>query len=174
MSLEPGTVATIIVTLSVAGFTIIIAIPTISSTFYELLTDKDEDEAKFLQLEPAYRLIERFRQPKWFLFFAFLSIVFIVPGVLIVVDALFGWDTQVYGLWLLLVGMILFVGGTFFAFLRSTILLPSELRKTISYLESGLRKVKNTKPKRKRCPYCGALNDLDSRFCKKCAKEFKR
>lgn len=172
MALTSDGIAILIATFSAVGFTIDVAIPTVSSTFFQLLQDRDEREARLLRTEPAFRIIERFSKPRWVVFYSMLALTFIVPGLLILLEALLGTQTwsvvnlQTGSLVLLIIGMVLFVAGTFYVILRSTILLPEEARKLAEYLSSAKTHIRHRRPQR--CRNCGAANGKSAKFCKKC------
>lgn len=176
MALDQDTIALLIATLSVVGLTVVVAIPTVSSTYFALLSKREDDDSSLMEIEPGYRLLKLLAQPDWVMFFYSLSILFVVPGLLMVLDAISGAQMvgpvnfQLDSLILLTIGMGLFVGGVVFAFLRSTILLPFEVKLTIAYMQAVRNRIKVTPRQRqfKKCPNCGTPNGKLSQYCRLC------
>lgn len=168
MALLPDIIAIIIATFSVIGFTVVISIPTISSTFFQLLMQSPGSRTKVLRVEPAFRIIERFSKPQWVVYYSLLSLGFTIPGLLILFDAISGVDLLAPSLAILVVGLSAFIVGTSYVVLRSTIFLPKEVKQLLPYLEEdGV----TPKHRRKRCPACRKLIPGDSDYCPKCGKK---
>lgn len=176
MALSSDTIAIVIATLSAVGFTIVIAIPSLSSLFYQLLSRNTGDGLKLPELEPSYRIIERFSQPKWMSTYYLLSWWFIVPGILVVLQGLVGSQIalQVASLTIMLVGVGAFLVFNSYVVLRSTVFLPNEVRKKIiEYMASAKTQIApSARRPKKVCPKCGCLCANSSKFCRNCGVQF--
>ena len=148
MVFSTDTVAIIAITFSTIGFAISMAIPTLIPSALRIIQEKMSD-AELLLESPVIRLISKFGNMKWVVFYYTLALLYLLTGFLIILNYFTGYDLVPFSMIVLLVTVATSMGGTFWLILCSTILRPKEINKVAEYVRSGKKRIKTSANRRK-------------------------
>jgi hypothetical protein len=105
----PDTAAVIIATFSTVGFAITLAIPTLSAGALQLFESRGEKTIH----QPAFRLLSKFAQTKWVAFFNILAAIYLLSGLLVILNYFItAYDFVPISMTLLLFSILATIAGT--------------------------------------------------------------